>query len=125
MRQSKFREEMMAFHERVLAELKILTEGLGLRSIPNRAPLQENNILEVVNCGMDEKFRVRSSVIETLMPFNSDVPTVTRKVADLVFLDGERCYGNVSSRKGKEMLDPLKSQCNKESGAAVMPQRQS
>lgn len=42
------------------------------------------------------------------MPHNSDIPTVAGKLADLVFSDGERCYGNVSGRKGKEMLNPLK-----------------
>lgn len=57
MQRNEFKEEMRAFQKRVLAERKILREGLGFGNRPNKAPLQENDVLEVVNSGMAQSLR--------------------------------------------------------------------
>lgn len=104
----EMKERLRMFEEKVMSELKVIREGLGLWMRPNQTRFNADNVLEVINTGAGQAYKVSDIVIENLMPYNSDIPTVARKLDDLVFSDTERCSRNISGCKGKDMLDPVK-----------------
>ncbi|XP_022105532.1 uncharacterized protein LOC110987257 isoform X1 [Acanthaster planci] len=68
------------------------------------------NVVERDKHGKATKLEVKQEILNSLAPYIKDRNSISRRLADVLFTDDERCYCNCSGWRKPAALDPIRMQ---------------